>query len=158
MVFNFYTDLNNAREAERIVLEKFSQLAPQYTFTNVSNERQYFHKGDIKATAADGREIFIEVKDDSRIHQTHNVLCEYKVYYYESATYGRGNMESDYDIYTVVSKAERKIYVLDFPTLQANYKKGQRKEIPHYDQCTYCYLVSLKTLEQCGAIIDIIDY
>ena len=92
MLGNFYQDLAKARGAERLVRETFAALTNDYTFEDVSNEREYFYRGDIKAIAADGREIFIEVKDDSRIQETHNVLCETAIYYYERGEYGKGNM------------------------------------------------------------------
>lgn len=158
MVFNFFNDLNKARVAEGIVKDTFTALTDKYTFENVANDRQYFYKGDIKATAADGREIFIEVKDDSRIGDTHNVLCEYEVYYKNNGTFGKGNMKSDYDIYCVVSQTEQKIYVIDFPTLQQNYTKGNHKIIYHYDQDTYCYLLPLAVIKQLGGLIAVIDY
>ena len=158
MVFNFFEDLNKARVAEGIVKDTFTALTDKYTFENVANDRQYFYKGDIKAIAADGREIFIEVKDDSRIADTHNVLCEYEVYYKESGYFGKGNMKSDYDIYCVVSQTEQKIYVIDFPTLQQNYTKGYHKIIYHYDQDTYCYLLPLAVIKQLGGLIAAIDY
>ena len=158
MVFNFFEDLNKARAAENIVKDTFASLTTGYTFENVANDRQYFYKGDIKATAADGREIFIEVKDDSRIADTGNVLCEYAVYYKDGGYFGKGNMESEYDIYCVVSQSERKIYVIDFDILQANYKSGYHKIIYHFDQDTYCYLLSLSVIKKLGGLIAIIDY
>lgn len=158
MVGNFYQDLAKARGAEKLVRETFAALTNDYTFEDVSNEREYFYRGDIKAIAADGKEIFIEVKDDSRIQETHNVLCETAVYYYERGEYGKGNMSANYDIYCVVSRAEQKIYVFDFPTLKANYGRGRRREIEHPEQRTICYLVSLDILKDCGALIAVIDY
>ena len=109
MILNFYSDLAKAKGAENIVRETFSQLASGYTFEDCSNDKECYYRGDIRAIAPDGREIYIEVKDDSRIHETHNVLCEYEVYYKESDYYGKGNMKSNYDIYCVVSQQERKI-------------------------------------------------
>lgn len=85
------------------MLDTFSAATKKYTFEDVSNNREYFYKGDIKATSSTGKEIFIEVKDDSRIAESKNVLCEYEVYYKESNYYGKGNMKSNYDIYCVVS-------------------------------------------------------
>lgn len=158
MLNQFYQDLVKARGAEKIVRETFAALTTDYTFENVSSERKYFYRGDIKAIAADGREIFIEVKDDSRIQETHNVLCETAIYYYDRHEYGKGNMSSDYDIYCVVSRSEQKIYVFDFPTLKANCGKGRRREIEHPEQRTICFLVSLTTLKDCGALIAVIDY
>lgn len=158
MVSNFFIDLNEARAAERIVKDTFASLASGYTFENVANQREYFYRGDIKATAADGREIFIEVKDDSRIADTGNVLCEYEVYYKENGCFGKGNMKSNYDIYCVVSQSERKIYVIDFAILKANYTKGTHKIIYHFDQDTYCYLLPIGTIKKLGGLIDIVSY
>ena len=158
MVFNFYDDLNNARAAENIVKNTFAALSSNYTFENVADQREYFYKGDIRATAADGRQIYIEVKDDSRIADTGNVLCEYEVYYKDYGHFGKGNMQSDYDIYCVVSQAERKIYVIDFSILQANYKKGQHKVIYHWDQDTYCYLLPVSTIKKLGGLITVVNY
>ena len=43
-------------------------------------------------------------------------------------------MYSDYDIYCVVSQAERKMYFFDFQVIKANYKKyGEYKEKYHAD-------------------------
>lgn len=144
MVTDFYKDLNNARKAEALVALIFSMCTNKYKFDNVGDIREYFYKGDIKATAADGREIFIEVKDDSRIADTHNVLCEYGNYYKESRTYGKGNMQAEYDIYCINSKSERRIYVIDFAILKANYKLGRSKIIYHDEQDTYCTLLPLE--------------
>lgn len=158
MIFNFYSDLAKAKGAENIVRETFTQLASGYKFEDCSNDRACYYKGDIKATAPDGREIYIEVKDDSRIHETKNVLCEYEVYYKDSDYYGKGNMKSDYDIYCVVSQQERKIYVIDFSILKQNYTKGYHKVIRHFDQDTYCYLCNLSLVRSWGALIAAVDY
>lgn len=158
MVKGFYEDLAQAREAEQLVLDVFSNLSKDYKFENVGAERKYFYKGDIKATAADGREIFIEVKDDSVIHRTKNILCEEEVYYKSNDYYGKGNMQSDYDIYVVVSKEERKMYVIDFEMLQNIYERGEYKVIEHPAQITYCYLLPLGVAKRLGAVIQTIKY
>lgn len=157
MVRDFQKDLANARDAEQLVLDTFAALSNSYKFINVGAAKEYRYKGDILAIAADGREIGIEVKDDSRIADTHNVLCEEKVYYYDGGYFGKGNMQSNYDIYCVLSRAEGKIYVFDFSIMKAKYKRGIEKEIKHYDQITFCYLVSLEQFEKMGALIATID-
>ena len=159
MVDNFYSDLRAARGAELLVKEVLSQLTDAYTFEDVSNKREYFYKGDILAIErATGKRVFIEVKDDSCIARTRNVLCEENVLYYDTNTIEKGNMGANYDIYCVVSQQERKIYVIDFATLQRNYKKGIYKVIPHPTQTTYCYLCSLHQVAEWGAGICTIDY
>ena len=158
MVSNFYLDLEKARRAEEIVMERLAQATDQYTFTNVANERQYYNIGDIRARAADGKEIFIEVKDDSRIADTHNLLCEEEVFYNASGEFVKGNFYSNYQIYAVVSQAEQKIYIMDFSILKQNYKSGSYKAIRHFDQTTYCYLCPLAKVRAWGAMIAELDY
>lgn len=154
----FFKDLEAAHEAEQLVLNIFSQLSSDYKFENVSEDRDCYHKGDIKATAADGREIFIEVKDDSVIHKTKNILCEEEVYYKDNDYYAKGNMQADYDIYVVVSKAERKLYVIDFDILRENYQRGEYKEIDHPSQVTCCYLLPLGVAKRLNAVIETVNY
>lgn len=159
MVANFYNDLEKAHKAENLLQNLFSSLSSKYNFKNVSEDRNYFYKGDILAIDNNGREIGIEVKDDSRIAETRNILCEEKVWYNESGCFGKGNMQSEYDIYCIVSQPEQKIYVIDFKDLQRIYKKiGMYKEIEHPDQTTCCYLCPLKQIKDCGALIAIVDY
>lgn len=67
-------------------------------------------------------------------------------------------MYSDYQIYCVVSPSDRKIYVIDFSIMQAHYKSGYYKEIPHEEQITFCYLMPLAKLEALGAIITTLTY
>lgn len=82
MLTNFYSDLNKARAAERLTLNTLAALTKDFVFEFVGDQREYFYKGDILATdCRTGKQYFIEVKDDSRIHETRNILCEYEVYY-----------------------------------------------------------------------------
>ena len=158
MLKDFYHDLQAAKKAEKIVKDTFSALAIGFAFEDVSEAREYFYKGDIKATDPLGRETFIEVKDDSRIAETKNILCEYEVYYKENDYYSKGNMHSNYDVYCIVSQAERKIYVLDFKILKEIYKKGQHRVIPHAQQDTYCYLLPISIAKRYGAMIAELEY
>lgn len=157
MLNGFKEDLANAKDAEKIVREVFTSLTDKYSFEDVSDERQYYYKGDIKAVSvSNNKEVFIEVKDDSRIAETGNILCEVEVYYKECDYYGKGNMCADYDIYCIVSKQERKIYVLDFKELQRIYKMGEYRSIEHPAQITYCYLLPLGLAKK--AMIEVINY
>lgn len=159
MVNDFYKDLNAAKGAELLAAQCLAQLTDAYSFQNVGDLREYFHKGDIIATEkATGKQVFIEVKDDACIAATHNVLCEEEVYFKESASYRKGNMYSDYQIYCVVSQQARQMYLIDFSVLREHYKKGIYKVIPHQQQTTYCYLCSLKQIADWGAGIAVINY
>lgn len=146
-----------AKTAEKTVLDVFSKIAPQYNFTDVSNDRRYFYRGDILTIAKDGREIGIEVKQDSRIWETGNVLCEEKVLFFDSGM-AQGNMHSNYDIYCVVSPQKRRIWVFDFAIMKKLYKNGRYIEIQHEEQVTFAYLVSIDYFDRNGALIAIVDY
>lgn len=158
MVKDFYNDLAKARKAEVLVRDVFASLSDKYTFTTVGDQREYFHKGDIIAVDASGNEHFIEVKDDSCIGRTHNVLCEEEVFYDSIGDFLPGNMYSDYEIYCVVSQSTQKIYVIDFKTLKRIYHKGKYAAMEHRDQTTYCYLVPLAMIQREGGMIAEIDY
>lgn len=155
----FKKDLANAKSAERLVRQVFSSLTTEYSFEDVSEIPTCYSLGDIKATnKTTGKEIYIEVKDDSRIADTYNILCEDEVYYKDSDYYAKGNMHSNYDIYCVVSQQARKIYVLDFSVLRKIYKKGDFKVIRHPRQESECYLLPLCYASRDGALITTVNY
>lgn len=167
MVANFYADLGKAQIAEKMVVDVFSNLTQDYNFTWVGNAKEYYHKGDIIAIGKDGREIFIEVKNDSRIGQTRNVLCEEMVDFfvpikdkpnYFTRQSKKGNMYSDYEIYCVVSRVTNEIFIIDFKKLKEFYKHGRYTIIHHDEQDTYCYLVPLGVIEEQGALIATINF
>lgn len=157
MIKDFYKDLNSAKAAEQIVLHTLSTLASDYTFEDVSDDREYYHKGDI-AAEKNGRRIMIEVKQDGCIENTGNVLCEEKVYYFSTNSYVKGNFYSDYEIYAVVSPQRHKVIFMDFSVLKRIYKSGKYKEIPHNEQITYAYLLPLEYIKEKGGIIAVVDY
>lgn len=159
MSFDFWSDLAAAKKVEQKALECFSRLTDQYTFIDVSDDRSYYHKGDIKAIAADGREIMLEVKGDTRIADTHNVLCEEANYWFDRGGYTKGNMYSDYQYYCIVSQEAGQIIVIDFAVLRANYKNSNHRyiTISHKDNDSYCYLFPLKELKELGGIVAIVD-
>ena len=158
MVSNFYTDLKKAREAEEIVRNHFSYLMPDYKFELVGNIPMYFHKGDIRVVSPSGEEHFVEVKDDSCIWKTGNVLCEEEVFFYGDGELRPGNMYSDYEIYCVVDRRGQYIFVIDFSILKQHYKEGRYTVIQHAEQETRCYLVSLGQLRKWGALMETISY
>ena len=160
MSFDFWNDLNAAKKVEQKALEVFQGLTADYRLIDVSDNKQYYHKGDLMAIGADGTQYMLEIKADSRIHETGNVLCEEENFWYDSGTYSKGNMYSDYQYYCVVSEAARKIYVIDFKVLQDNYKKANHRfiKIPHNDNDCYCYLFPIGELKQLGGIITVVEF
>lgn len=157
MLSNFKADLAAAKEAEQIVKEAIA--AAGYQVLDVSDDPQSYHKGDLLITSPTGEQRYVEVKDDSRIADTRNILCEEEVYYKESGRLVLGNMHSDYDIYAVVSKKENLIYFFDFSKLKEIYKRfGTYKTINHPEQYSNCYLLEMCRARQFGALIAKINY
>lgn len=154
----FYLDLDAARGAEQIALQQLQLTYPQYQFEDVSNVSNCYYRGDIRITNAQGAHRYIEVKADSRIHETGNILCEYGVYYKNDGTFREGNFKNSTDFYCVVSQAIRTIYIFDFDVLARIYKRGQHKVIHHNDQDTYCYLLPISCAIAEGALINQINY
>ena len=156
MVSNFKADLTAAKEAEQIV--KRAIAAASYEVSDVSDDPKYYHTGDLMITFPSG-ERYVEVKDDSRIADTQNILCEEEVYYKESGTLVPGNMYSNYDIYAVVSKKENLIYFFDFKKLKEIYKRlGTYKRINHPEQYSDCYLLEMCRAKQFGALLAKVNY
>ena len=158
MLNDFNKDLEKGKRAEQIVLNTLSNLTDDFAFADVSDIRSCFYKGDLIAYNADFRLFYIEVKNDSAIAKSGKILCEEEVYYKSADYYGKGNMKGNSDIYIVVSEEEKKMYVLDFKTLQKIYKKGEYKEIKHPQQITYAYLLDLWIAKKYGALLATIDY
>ena len=61
MLNDFQKDLAAAKAAENTVRRVFSSLTNEYRFEDVSNQREFYYKGDIKAISlSTGTEIYIE--------------------------------------------------------------------------------------------------
>lgn len=159
MLIDFQKDMEAAKPAEQLALHVLSSLTTGYTFTDVSNVKEYRYRGDIKATNnVTNQETFIEVKNDSRIADTNNILCEYQNYIKDGGYFIKGNMCSEYDYYCIVSQQQRKMYILDFSILQAHYTEGKHKIIEHFDQDTWCYLLPLQRMRELGGVVAELDY
>lgn len=157
MLSNFKRDLAAAKEAEQIT--KTAIAAAGYKVFDVADQPEFYHKGDLQIQLPTGELRYVEVKDDSRIADTQNILLEDEVYYKESGRFVPGNMHSDYDIYAVVSKQENTIYFFDFAKLKEIGKHfGTFKRINHAEQYSDCYLLELCRAIQFKALIKKINY
>ena len=155
----FYKDLEFGQRAEAIVFSYFSAIDDKHTYELVSLKPAYYNMGDIRAIDKEtGEEIFIEVKNDSWIHQTRNVVCEEEVYFKKHGHINEGNMYHNNDIYVVVSQEEKKIYVIDMRVLKKIYRNGRYKHFDYPHQWSDCYLVNLDTIEKSGGLITILEY
>lgn len=162
MVKGFYNDLRRAKEAEKIAYEVFNRLTLNLLFEDVSDERQYYHKGDLKIWDIfnPSKEcLFMDVKDDSVIHRTKNLFAEESVFYKENNSLQNGFMKnSTYDYIAYMSKSEKKIYLLDFKKWQECYKMGIYKEMFHKYQNSYGYLMKLNQAIELGVVLATINY
>lgn len=158
MLTNFQTDLAFGKKAEAIVKEHLEKCNPTCIVEDVSCKREYFHKGDIKVTAADGREEFFEVKNDRCIGKTKNILCEEKVYYFGNGAEKEGFMYSDYTNFVIVSEPERKLYLIDFDILKNIYKQGEYRYMSYQEQASDVYLLPLDVLKKNGGLLKVANY
>lgn len=158
MITSFWYDLQIAKTAEEEVISALSNLAPDIEFINVSNDKEYFYKGDIKAILPDGRCAMIEVKRDTRIGDTHNILCQEAKKYWDKDYWQKGTMHSDYEIYAIVSPQRRRVCFIDFKVLFAHYKEGKHKVFITEEAAEDIYLLPLEYLEEQGGIIATVDY
>lgn len=155
----FRRDAAAAKPAELLVLKVMAAKAPQWDFQHVGEDRLYYHIGDIKATnKTTGEVVYLEVKNDSRIAATGNVLCEEENYFYDSRAYQKGNMYSNYQYYCVLSQQDAKIYVIDFSVLRRIYRQGRFTQIYHNDNICYCYLLPLDTVKAYGGLLYTVEY
>lgn len=148
-VSNFFSDLSKAQVAEILVRDKFQSLTNDWIFQWVGADKECRDLGDVLATdKQSGFSWYIEVKLDSRIADTGNVLCEEEVLYYETGRRKRGNMYNHSDYYCVVSKEASRIYIFDFKQLQKVYRKGRYTILGHAEQESKCFLVPLDLLKE----------
>ncbi len=164
MASNFKKDLAKAKVGEQAVLEVLNNTNSGWLFFDVSDDEECYYKGDIEAYDIDTGSLFIDVKMDSRIAETGNVLCEHKVYNYKTGEYLKGNMQSHYDYMAIISVSAKKIWIIDFKVLQEHYKEGKHYYKDHYDdygnlqQKTLGTLCSLEKIRRWGGLLYTIEY
>lgn len=155
----FKHDAAAALPGELKTMEVLASLTNDYTFTHIDNQRVLGKKGDIKAVDnKSGKTYYIEVKNDSRIAETGNVLCEYQKYFADTNTYKPGCMSYDYEVFIVNSIKNHYLYVIDFSKLRTFYFTGRYVEIRYPDETTYGYLVKLDEIKRRGALMNVIQY
>lgn len=163
IVSDFKRDLLKSKKSEKIALDVLAFLGDldttgDYAIENVADIEEYWHLGDLLITDRDGLEVFVDVKDDSRIADTRNILCEDKVYYRNTKKKADGFMYSGYNYLAVVSQPEKKIYIIDFAKLQKEYKKGRFIILNYTWQYSEIFLYPLDTAIKKGMIMAEIEY
>lgn len=158
MVTNFYKDLEKAKVGEGIVLEVLKNATWDWCFTDVSDIKECHYLGDIEAWNIDRGCLYIDVKMDSRIAETGNILCEDKVYFKKTNYYDKGNMQSNYDYLAIISTEAHKIWFIDFALLKKHYKEGRMYTKDHGEQITYGTLFSLNKARKYNMVVAEIEY
>ena len=152
----FNEDKKRGKIAE--VLVYLLGLLNGYEIEDVSEIPQYRYIGDFKVTLPSGRVAFLEVKNDSKIGSTRNILCEELNYDKDNYRFIDGNMHCNSDYFVVVSMDCHKIFVFDFKKIQQIYKLGQYREFNYPSQTTFCYLLPIFEAKRHNALIAEIDY
>lgn len=156
----FNNDLEKGKRGEQVVLKTLVALGKNsgFEFQYVGDIPECRYLGDIKVTTPDGAVKYIEVKNDSRIHETYNVLCEEYVDYRDGRGEQKGNMFCSGDYFAVVSEPSQKIYIIDYKKLREIYKQGEYRVFDWGTQVTYGYLVGTHVLRHNNALLGIIEY
>lgn len=155
----FQNDLEKAKTAEQIALQLLQSKNGNYRFEDISNNKEYYYKGDIKATClTTGQEYYIDVKDDSRIAETRNILCEEENYWKDTGIYTDGFMHYDYDYLAIVSQSTKEVYIIDFKVLKRIYKSGQAQVKQHYENDSYYYILPLSAVKRNNGLLHILTY
>ena len=154
----FKQDLKKGRRAEQIVLNILKDFLPaKFEIEDVGANKEYYYLGDIKLTnKLTGAQGFVEVKNDERINETHNVLCEWG--YSSGNKYFNGNMKNGGEFYAVVDEVTRTVYFLDYIWLRANYKQGKPITIQHETQTTFATLLPLSFIKENGGLLHTFTY
>ena len=154
----FQEDLIAARPAEILAWEVLNSLTKDYNFADVADLPQFYHYGDILAIGKDGSRFMIDVKRDTCIWKTKNVLCEERVHDKRDDTDKPGFMYSNYDYLCIVSEKESRLYIIDFKILKQIYKKGEHREFDHDTQWTDGYLLNTSVIKRYKGLTAIINY
>lgn len=156
---SFKQDAAAALPGELKTMEVLASLTNDYSFQHIDDQTVLGKRGDIIATnKQSGKSYYIEVKNDSRIAETGNVLCEYTKYFKDTGKYRCGSMSYNYEIFIINSTKNRCLYVIDFEKLKTFYSKGKWVQIEYDNEITYAFLVKLDEVQRQGALMNVIYY
>lgn len=142
---DFNKDLARGKTAEELVYNLLSSFGLEVE--NVSDVQRYFYDGDLKIKL-DDKEVFLDVKLDTRIAETGNFFIEDTCYNFRKGYEWNGDIYKNYDYVAVVSPQDRMIYFLDWKVVKKNYYKGDYKEIRHDWEMSIGYLVDTYTMSK----------
>lgn len=158
MITAFWKDLKQGKRGEEIVYNHLREKNPECKIEYLGENKEYYHIGDIKLTTPQGNIFYFEVKNDTRIADTHNILCEEQVYYYDNKATCKGFIYSNYTNYCIVSERERKIYLFDFNIIKKIYKMGYEKVMKYAEQESITYLLPIEIVKAFGGLITVANY
>lgn len=155
-------DVEAHKGAEKIAVEVLNKLNIGYHFEDVSDDEEYYNKGDIKMTK-DNKIRFMDVKDDGEIAHTGNFYVEAGGYSKIYGTKKQGWIDSKYNYVAVVSQQENTIWILSFRKLKEYYKNvaltGGRKVTSNFwDNVKYGYTFPVEKAIELGVVMGKITY
>lgn len=163
MFTDFLRDLQKAQTGENIVCDVLSKLLGEddYTINNVALDEQFYYKGDIAVTDSWGDTVYIDVKDDSCICNTGNILAEHRVWIRGKGWVDGFMQKAQYDYVAYLSQPDKKIYILDFALWKKYYKTVFVRHlfIDHNgEQTTDGFLMRLDSARDLGIVVMEIGY
>lgn len=146
-------DSEIARAAEELAIKVLGKALKDTTFESLHDDEGKFHVGDVVAKK-NGKEKYIDIKDDGRISETGNVFCEgYKYYYNKPGKKHDGFMQnSQYDYLAILDQVRGKLYLLDFEELKKIYNNYRLVRSDLSDCISYGYLVPLNVCRRKGIL------
>ncbi len=131
-----------------------------YYFDDKSDEKKYWHIGDIECTDSLLDETFyIDVKDDGMISKTGNIFAEDNKIFKSNGKKEKGFMRnSEYDYVAVISQPDNKIYMLDFKEWKKYYRQGKYVTSYLSDATCYGFVMPIWKAKRLGIIKYEIDY
>ena len=157
---DFGNDIAIAAQAEHILFDCVdAELGLNYDVQLKTDDAAWYKRGDVAILDYNGKDIGIDAKDDGVCYRTGNIFVEEYIdwrYYYTD-----GWIKAQYDVLAVVSQEDCKIYFIDFPRLQKEYKQLRfRANVPSYFDAHTCWgsLVKIDRLRSEGLLLAEVRY
>lgn len=164
-ISNFSEDVKIAHKDEQFVTNLLQLNTLDYSFNWVGQEQNHYYDGDIQIS--DGTNTwYADVKTDDTCYRTHNILAEHRVKFRKNGWQDGFMQKCNYNFVFYLSKAESKIYIIDFAAWKQQYKKQYKKHIliPHDDiygnwlQTTDAYLMGIDKAKELDIILATLSY
>lgn len=155
-------DIAAHKPAEAIAIEILSDLNMGFTFTNVSDDSDYYNKGDA-IMSKDGVDKFVDIKDDGCVWKTNNFFIETGGWDKIHQCKCKGWITSDYDCLAIVSQEKKNIWLLSMDRVRKFYDKfnitgGRKVESDHWDKRKSGVTLPIKAAVKLNIVLAKIKY